>query len=177
MKNIVKSIVIFASSLLVLGACIENDPVIYTGSAAEFDAAVWNTPATGETFPLLTRVPGYGRAVSTNATAPSTADPSINRTSGTIDFRVNLVGAPRSADQTLTVSVVADKTTAVAGTHFTTPASITIPAGENFGILSVSILNPGPSATPVDLVIQLDGNDVITPSENYRRLGMRIAQN
>lgn len=177
MKRILKSyILLFALAVSTIG-CIENDPVIFEGTVAEFDAAVWNTPAAGETYPLLTRVPGFGRAVSTNSTAPSTADPVINRSSGTISFRVNLVGAPATSDQVLDVSVVSEKSTAVSGVHYTPPTSVTIPAGENFGVLSVPILNPGASATPVTLVLQLDGNSSVLPSENYKRIGISIAQN
>jgi hypothetical protein len=177
MKKITKIVSVFAGLVLMLTSCIENDPVIFTGSVAEFDAAVWNTPTTGEIFPLLTRVPGYGRAVSTNATAPSTADPVITRTSGTVTFRVNLVGAPMNVEQTLTVSVVSDKTTAIAGTHFTVPTSVVIPAGESFGFLDVPILNPGASAGSVNLVLQIDGNEKVKPSENYKKIGLSIAQN
>jgi hypothetical protein len=171
------NIVIIISLLAGVTSCIENDPVHFTDSVAEFDAAVWNTPATGQTYPILTRVPGFGRAVSTNATAPSTADPLITRTSGTITFRVNLVGPPSTSEQSLAISVVAENSTAVAGTHYTAPTSVVIPAGENFGIVSVPILNPGASAGSVVVVLQLDGNGTVVPSENYKRIGISIAQN
>lgn len=161
----------------VMSSCIENDPVIFNGSVAEFDAAVWNTPATGETYPILTRVPGFGRAVSTNATAPSTADPLITRSSGTISFRVNLVGAPLNAEQTIPISVVAEKSTAIAGTHYTAPTSVVIPAGENFGVVSFPVLNPGATSGSVVVVLQIDEGASVLPSENYRRIGISIAQN
>lgn len=177
MKKISNILFVFAFVLGGMTSCIENEPVIFDDSVAEFDAAVWNTPATGETYPLLTRVPGFGRAVSTNATAPSTADPLINRSSGTINFRVNLVGPPASSEQTLAVSVVSEKSTAVGGVHYTAPTSVVIPAGENFGTLSVPILNPGASTGSVVLVLQIDGNSTVLPSENYKRIGLSIAQN
>ena len=52
-------LVVLALASMMLASCIENEPVHFTGSVAEFDAAVWNTPAAGENYPLLTRVPGY----------------------------------------------------------------------------------------------------------------------
>jgi hypothetical protein len=177
MKKIFNIVFVFALLLVAMASCIENDPVVFNKSVAEFDAAVWNTPATGETYPLLTRIPGFGRAVSTNGTAPSTADPVINRSAGTVNFRVNLVGPPASSEQTLSVSVVSEKTTAVAGVHYTAPTSVVVPAGENFGTLSVPILNPGATAGSVVLVLQLDGNSSVLPSENYKRIGISIAQN
>lgn len=177
MKQISNILFVFALLFVAMTACIENEPVVFEKSVAEFDAAVWNTPATGETYPLLTRVPGFGRAVSTNATAPSTADPVINRTVGTISFRINLVGPPASSDQSLSVSVVAEKSTATAGVHYTAPTAVVIPAGENFGTLSVPILNPGATTGSVVLVLQLDGNSTVLPSENYKRIGLSIAQN
>lgn len=175
-----KLINLFTIAILVAGgmsSCIENDPVVFNGSVAEFDAAVWNTPATGETYPILTRVPGYGRAVSTNATLPSTADPAITRTSGTISFRVNLVGAPLSVEQSIPLSIVTEKSTAIAGTHYTAPTSVVIPAGENFGEVSFPILNFGATTGSVIVVLQIDENSSISPSENYRRIGISIAQN
>ncbi len=171
------NILFILSFVAVATSCIENDPVHFTGAVAEFDAAVWNTPASGQTYPILTRVPGFGRAVSTNSTAPSTADPLITRASGTINFRVNLVGAPQPTQQSIPVSVVSENSTAVAGTHYTAPTEVVIPAGENFGILSVPVLNPGATTGSVVVVLQIDGNSSIAPSENYKRIGISIAQN
>ena len=171
MKKIVLFISIF-SAVLSFTSCIKNDPKIYTGSVAEFDATVLNTPATGKKFPLLTRVPGYGRPVFTS----TPADPSITRTSGTIKFRVNLVGAQYATDQTLNYQVVAGESTAVAGTHYTTGTSFVIPANSSFGEITVVIVNPGVAGTAKTLVLELLGNDKIKPSENYKFLGMSIAQ-
>lgn len=172
MKRIVNTILLVVPVLMFsLSSCIENEPILFEETVAEFDATVWNAPAVGVNYPILTRVAGYGRAVST------TLDPLINRSSGDIKFRVNLVSAQLSTDQTLSVSVVTGNTTAVAGTHYTIPASVTIPANSSFGELTVTVLNPGPGTGSVDLVVQIDGNEAVKPSENFKRLGIRIAQN
>jgi Domain of unknown function (DUF4843) len=171
MKRIKNLLLVIPVLLFAMSSCIENPPVVYTGSVAEFDATVWNAPATGVTYPILTRVAGYGRAVST------TTDPLITRTSGAIKFRVNLVSAQFAADQVLNVSVVADKTTAISGTHYTVPATVTIPANSSFGEVTVTVLNPGATSGSVDLVLQIDGNETVKPNENFKKLGIRIAQN
>ncbi|HUR12110.1 MAG TPA: hypothetical protein VM012_12100, partial [Flavitalea sp.] len=73
--------------------CIKNEEVVYKRNAVvEFDAATWNSKAAGVNFPILTRVPPYGRAV-------NTPDPAITRASGTIKLRVNLVGPQFSEDK------------------------------------------------------------------------------
>ncbi len=177
MKSRILTFISILASSIFLMSCIENDPVVFKDTVVEFDAAVWNTPATGVTYPILTRVPGYGRAVSTNATAPSVADPLITRTSGNISFQLNLVGAQTGSDRTVAVSVVSTGTTAVAGTHYTLPASVTIPANSSFGILTVTVLNPGATSGTRDLIIQIDGGTDVKPSENYKTIGLRIAQN
>jgi hypothetical protein len=170
MKRTIKLILIIPVLLLVMGSCIENEPILFTESVAEFDATVWNAPAVGTNYPILTRVAGYGRAA-------TTADPLITRTSGAIKFRVNLVSAQYPIDQVLNVSVVADRTTAVSGTHFTLPSTVTIPANSSYGEVTVTVLNPGPSSGSVTLVMQIDGNDTVKPSENFKRLGISIPQN
>jgi hypothetical protein len=174
-KNIGYAAILFM--LVAFTSCIKNDGP--TGAAlmvAEFDAAVLNTPLTGQKYPVLQRVPKYGAAA-------AAADPLIARTSGTIKFRVNLVGAQQPTEQTLNIKVVASPILpmgvdpAVAGTHFTVPATMVIPANSSFGEVTVTILDPGvSSATPVGFVIEIEGNGTVKPSENYKLLGVRISQ-
>ncbi len=171
MKRNLKLFLIIPALLFAMGSCIENEPIIFTESVAEFDATVWNAPAVGTNYPILTRVAGYGRALST------TLDPLITRTSGVINFRLNLVSAQFSSDQTVSISVVTDKTTAIAGTHYTVPTTVVIPANSSFAEIPVTVLNPGPTSGSVDLVLQIDGNETVKPSENFKRLGIRIPQN
>lgn len=156
--------------LFTVGSCIDNEDRLFTQSIAEFDATVWNAPLTGRTYPMLTRVAGFGRAA-------STADPLISRTTGTFNVRVNLVSAQFATDQVLNVSVVTSATTAVAGTHFNLPATVTIPANTSFGLLPITVVNPGPGTGSVDLVLQIDGNETVLPSENFKTLGVRIPLN
>jgi hypothetical protein len=161
------------AATMLFTSCIKQDSKVYSGGTkVEFDATVLNAPAVGKTFPLLTRVPAYGIAV-------STANPTITRTSpGVIRFRVNLVGPQASTDRTVNYRVVAAETTAISGTHYTTGSSFVIPANSSFGEVAVTILNSGvASTTPVTLVLELVGDGAgITASTNYRFLGMSIAQ-
>jgi hypothetical protein len=172
-----KKILLIINAFLILGffsSCIKNDEKVFTGdTVVEFDATVLNTPATGKAYPLLTRVPGYGRPVFTS-TPP---DPGITRTSGTIKFRVNLVGPQSAKDQVINYRVVDAESTAVAGTHYTTGTSFSIPANSSFGEISINVLNPGVTGTAKTLVIELLGNNEVKPSANYKFLGLSIAQN
>lgn len=164
-------------ALVSFSSCIKNDgPTAGSLLVAEFDATVLNTPLTGQKYPVLQRVPKYGAAV-------VSADPLITRASGTIKFRINLVGAQQSTEQTLNIKIVSGPALptgvapAVAGTHFSVPATLVIPARSNFGELTVTIINPGVSSTtPVGLVLEIEGNGTIKPSENYKFLGIRISQ-
>jgi len=166
-------------AILSFSSCIKDDIKLPTTSPkAEFDATVTNTPATGLTYPVLTRVAGYGRPVYTGS--PNT-DPLITRTSGAIKFRINLVGQQFSTDQTLTYKVVATPagyTAAVSGTHFTTSGTAVISANSSFAEVTVNVLNTGVSSTtPVVLVLEIVGNDQVQPNNNFRFLGISIAQN
>lgn len=157
-------------SIFIMG-CVKNEDVVYTGSVVEMDAATWNANSVGVTYPLLTRLPAAGRA-STPA-----RDAALSRTSGTVELRVNLVGAHRSTDTEVTYEVVSGATTAVAGIHYTAlPGKVIIPANSSFGIISVPILNPGAGTDPVDLVIRITGGANVTPNANYTTAGLRIAQ-
>lgn len=102
MKKIILPI-ITCICITFFGSCIKNDlKTPDNAPVVEFDATVLNTPATGLLYPVLTRVPGYGRPVYTGA--PNT-DPAITRNSGVIKFRVNLVGPQMSTAQTINYKV------------------------------------------------------------------------
>jgi hypothetical protein len=104
-------------------------------------------------------------------------DPLITRASGTIRFRVNLIGAQQATQQTLNFSVVATGTTAVSGTHFTIPGTIVIPANSSFGEAVVNVINPGvTSATPVTLVLEVTGNSLIKGATELNKIGIQISQ-
>ena len=171
MKRI-KSYLIFLVSLAGLSGCVKNEFPSVKGSFVEFDATTWNANAAGQTYPILTRVPAFGRAV-------NTSDPLLTKNSGTIKIRVNLVGPHRSTDTQISYSVDAAATTAVAGTHYTAlPGTVTIPANSSFGEINLVLLNTAtPPPTSVDLVLMLTGGDGdVKANENYKYIGLRIAQ-
>ncbi|WP_345951759.1 hypothetical protein ABDD95_10055 [Mucilaginibacter sp. PAMB04274] len=178
MKNI--KIYLVALVAILFSSCIKDEKVVFTDSVVEWDASVYNANAAGLNYPFLTRVPGYGRAT-------VTTDPTIARTSGSIKLRINLVGAQRSTPTTVTYRVVAlaqpqnpTATTplpAVAGTHFTTSGTATIPANSSFGEVEVQIVNPGVTSTaPRDVVLEIMSTDGVKPSENDKFVGIRISQ-
>lgn len=176
MKKLALSTFIFIATLFTMVGCIKQNDLTFKGLQVEFDAASWNARGAGVTWPVLSRVPPYGMPV-VNAPAAS-ADPLITRTSGTIRFRVNLIGAQQSTAQTINYSVVAASTTAVSGTHFTIPGTLTIPANSSFGEAVINILNPGvSSATPVNLVLEVTGNSTIKAATELNKIGLVISQN
>jgi len=169
-----RSIIIAISAVFLFGSCIKNELPVWTTAQVEFDAASWNTNAAGRTYPILTRVSGYGRVV-------STADPALTRTApGIKKFRVNLVGKQFDQPQTIQYDLFGGNggSTAVEGVHYKISRQLVIPAKSSFGELEVEILNPGAQAgvSSVDLLLVLNGKEGINRSVNYSILGLRIAQ-
>ena len=153
-----------------LNACIKNDPVIYDDTVIEFDAAIWNANAAGKTYPILTRVPAQGIAT-------GSSQPTLTRTSGTVQLRINLVGPQRSAPTNFSYVVSTGESTAVQGVHFAPVAGTgTIPANSSFGTISVDILNPGASTGSRILVLELVDSHDPKVSPNYYRVGLSISQ-
>jgi hypothetical protein len=171
MKKLALSTFIFIATLFTMVGCIKQNDLTFKGLQVEFDAASWNARGAGVTWPVLSRVPPYGMPV-------AAADPLITRASGTIRFRVNLIGAQQATAQTINYSVVAASTTAVSGTHFTIPGTITIPANSSFGEAVINVLNPGVSSTtPVNLVLEVTGNSTIKAATELNKIGLVISQN
>lgn len=168
MKRIYLITLVF--SAIFLNGCIKNELITYKDSKVEFDAAVWNANSAGITYPIMIRVPRHG-------TATTTAQPTITRTTGTIDLRINLVGAQRSTATSFTYQIVPAESTAVSGTHFA-PLSGTgsIPANSSFGLISVQILNPGAGSGSRVLVLQLTDSPDVQASFNYSKVGLSISQ-
>ncbi|HMQ00946.1 MAG TPA: DUF4843 domain-containing protein [Cyclobacteriaceae bacterium] len=162
-------------SILIAGlfasSCMEENimKVLFEDAYVEFDAAVWNNPAVGQTYPLLNRVPVQGAAT-------TTAAPLITRTTGTVPLRINLISPQLPTDQTFGITVDA-ASTAQSGVHYTVPASVTIPANSSFGTINVTILDPGATAGSVSLILELTGNNEVQVAENYKKAGISIAQN
>ena len=140
--------------VLVFSSCIEQNYPVWEGYVVEFQDAVERAPAAGLTYPRIT----------------------VANTVGTVNLRVNLVGAHRPSDEIITYSVVADATTAAAGRDYTMPGTLTIPAGSSFGTLTVNVVNTGKIGGFVDLTLQVVGNDEIGSSANYNKVQIRITR-
>lgn len=189
MKQLKHIFLLALFAVLILSGCIEKEEVTYTGVQVEFDAATWNTnnayinPPDSIAFPIVIRRPAIGRAV-------TTSDAALNRTSGFVQLRVNLVGAPRKQPTTVNYRVVnkneytligvASNTNeqAVAGTHFSAlPGTATIPADSSFGFINFNILNTGTSSSVSrELVLMLTDNADVKASRNYKVVGLRVSQ-
>lgn len=158
------AIIIFSA---VLTSCFEDHKILFLDSLVEFEDAVMRSKAAGQTFPIM---------------------PTITRTAGTPSYQVNLVAAQLGSAEDISFSLepvpaaLLNATTieAVEGVHFTFNPVTTFPeATSKSNFTGITIL-PG---FPVDagktalLVLVLDGNDNLKPSENYRRLAIRINLN
>ncbi len=168
MKKIFSLLVVLG--LILSSSCIEQDYPLWSASVVEWDATVMNNPVLGKRFPLLIRQPRPTFAL-------TTADALITRSSGTVTLRVNFVSPQRDSDETITFRVVPDETTALAGTHYNIGNTAVIPANSSWVDIPITILNPGATTGSRDLVLELEGNATITPSERYKMVGIRIAQN
>jgi len=116
-----KKTLIYISVLLLFGsgACIKNELTTWNGVLAEVDLAAWNANGAGLTYPLVTRIPAANRALTSGC-----PDSTLRRYAGTIQVRVNLVGAQSGKDETVGYTVFS---TPVATAAF--PATITANAG------------------------------------------------
>lgn len=171
MKRIITFILAIAT-VSFLGSCVKNELPVFTAPVAEFDAASWNANGAGLSFPILTRVPGYGRVV-------ATSDPLLTRTNpGIKKFRVNLIGQQLPTDTDIYVIMNSVTSTAVAGTHYKQFSPVVkIPAKKSFGEMEVEILNPGVAGTPKDLELILStGTNGVAGNPNYNKIRLRIAQ-
>ena len=204
MKRIFPIITILAAFSIT--GCVKNDAVLFEGTQVELDAATWNANAAGLTYPILTRIPAFNRALSS-----ACPDSTLRRYPQTIRIRINLVGAQSNQDQAVSYEIFTSPITtvafpvtipanaglgcptaqtpsapaatlnvtdAVAGTHFTAlSGTATIPANSSFGYIDVPILNAGPTAgTARFLGIRLKDNGNLKASTNYKEVGLAIDQ-
>ena len=154
--EIMKKILSLLSLLVVLGfsSCIDQEYPLWDGSLVEFQDAVVRTPVAGQSYPRIT----------------------VNNKVGTVSLQVNLVAPQRSSDETINYSVVPEGTTAVAGTDYSVSGSLVIPANSSTGTLTVNVVDTGSLGGSVDLLLGLDGNASVSPSENYKQVQIRITR-
>src|SRR6185436_16861548 len=100
-------------------SCIKNDLPTWNGKLAEIDLAAWNANGAGLTYPLITRVPAANRALTAGC-----PDSTLRRYSGSIQVRVNLVGAQSGSDETVGYTVFSSPVPTIAF-----PATIVANAG------------------------------------------------
>ncbi|UJP65205.1 DUF4843 domain-containing protein [Mongoliitalea daihaiensis] len=139
---------------LFFSSCIEQDYALWEGSLVEFQQAVVLNPVAGQTFPRVT----------------------VPNTQGSVNLQVNFVSAHRANDEVITYKVVPEGTTAVAGTDYTITGTATIPANSSFATVTVNIVNTGAIGGSVDLLLELEGNATIQPSERYKQVQVRITR-
>lgn len=158
------AIVFFSATLT---SCFEDTKILFQDSLVEFEDAVMRAKAAGQLFPIM---------------------PTVTRTAGTPSYQVNLVAAQLNSAEDINFSLEAvpasllNSTTieAVEGVHFTFNPVATFPeAASKSNFTGITILPgfPADAGKTALLVLRLDGNDTLLPSENYRRLAIRINLN
>lgn len=167
MKKIIKSLVVLCSLSIITTSCFKDDDFKFDKvRLIEFEDAVRLTPPAGFTHGVV----------------------SLTRTSPPRSFQVNLVGKQLEAPQVVQVSIdtaiskFLNSTTirAEAGVHYDLKGgTLTIDAAKSTALLNLTIPTTFPQNTGKTalLVLKLDGNETIKPSENYRRIGVRISLN
>jgi hypothetical protein len=196
-RNMKKNIIFAFTVVVFLTGCIKNDPVILQDRFAEFDATAVNANAAGLNYPIIGRIPGFGRVA-------NTTDSTLRRLSQTVRLRINLVGSQSSSAETVTYQIfplpasvsafsmpatitgqtpaaaaaTLSVSDAVAGTHFTVlSGTMTIPANSSFGFLDVPVLAATPTAGAARFLgIKLINGGSIKPSVNYSEVGLIIDQ-
>ena len=95
---------------------------------------------------------------------------------GQLTEQVNLVGPQFTTEQAISFGVDTDLTTAVEGTHFDLRGGMFVfPANQSVANMAITILDGAiPNGESFDLVLLLEGNNSIEPSENYKRLYIEI---
>ncbi len=196
MKKVFSMIAIAILTLISITGCIKNDPVLVEGRQVEFDATSWNSNAAGLTYPIMVRIPGYGRVA-------NTTDSTLRRYPQTVRIRVNLIGAQLTSPETVgyevtTTSPIASiampatisgqtpsaagatliVSNAFAGTHYTTlSGKVTFPINSSFAFLDIPILNAGAIAGEGRYIgLKLNNTGSLKPAVNYSELGLVIDQ-
>ena len=109
------------------------------------------------------------------ATNPEIYVNSIREDSRSVLAQVNLVGAHRSVDQTINFSVDSEST-AIEGTNYRLSGNnFIIPANSSVGFINVELIDSSMDNTSsVTLILVLEGNNEIKPSENYKKITYQI---
>src|SRR5688572_15423196 len=168
--NVMKKLRTFLAIAFVattLTSCFEDTKILFTDTLVEFEDAVMRSKAAGQPFPIM---------------------PAVTRAAGTPNYQVNLVAPQLNTAQDIAFSLepvpasLLNATTieAVEGVHFTfTPTASFPEASSKFNFTGITILPgfPADAGKTALLVLKLDGNDDLKPSENYRRLAIRINLN
>lgn len=107
-----KKTLIYISLLIIIGsvACVKNELKTFKDTPlAEIDLAAWNANGAGLTYPLITRIPAANRALTAGC-----PDSTLRRYAGTIQVRINLIGAQSANDETVGYKIFGTPVTTIA---------------------------------------------------------------
>lgn len=146
--------VLLIAATFVFASCMKdyNQRYLYDGHYVEFEEATTKSNAAGKDYVV----------------AAETVRPGKN-----VEVQVNLVSAPFDKAQIVKYRVVPEQTTAVNGTDYQIEGNGTLEfaAGTNIGKI---IIKPTPAGTGQTLlVLELEGNELIKPSKNYKKIAVQ----
>ncbi|MCH7408735.1 DUF4843 domain-containing protein [Belliella sp. DSM 111904] len=155
MKNF-KYIIFLILCSLTTTACFEvyEERYSFTDKLVEFQNAVVTNNATGRNYPLINQ-----------------------RTVGTVSYQVNLIGGHMAQDQEISYRILEEESNAESGVHYSiaNAGTFTIPANSSFGYIEVERLAfERPGSTNFILVLELEGNENVAPSNNHMRIGISL---
>lgn len=156
----------FLGIMTLLSSCFEDMSIRFDKPRlVEFESAVRTAAAAGAIYPII----------------------ATTRSAGALSLQVNLVGTQLKSSEEMTVTVdtaiskFLNTTTirAVEGTHFSlNGGKVVMKADTSFSVYRFNIQNVTPSAGRFALVVlKLENGSSLKASENYRRVGYRIALN
>jgi len=145
---------LIALCLLFSSSCMEdfNDRYFIKDYYVEFEEATTKNVAVGEDYVISDQV--------------------LSADNQQVSIQLNLLGPRSSVEQKVAFKVSSEQTTAVSGQDYEIESTdVVIPAGKHTATIHVKNSSSGSGETI--LVLELEGNELVKPSTNYKKIGIR----
>ena len=145
---------LIALCLLFSSSCMEdfNDRYFIKDYYVEFEEATTKNVAVGEDYVISDQV--------------------LSADNQQVSIQLNLLGPTSSVEQKVAFKVSSEQTTAVSGQDYQIDdTEVIIPAGKHSATIELKSSSSGDGESI--LVLELVGNDLIKPSANYKKIGIR----
>lgn len=145
---------LIALCLLFSSSCMEdfNDRYFIEDYYVEFEEATTKNVAVGEDYVISDQV--------------------LSADNQQVSIQLNLLGPTSSVEQKVAFKVSSEQTTAVSGQDYQIDdTEVIIPGGKHSA--TIELKNSSSGYGESILVLELVGNDLIKPSANYKKIGIR----